>query len=783
MRFIIKVSILLCIILFVSTKMFSQKKMHTISGYVSEKGSRELLIGVNVYIPSLKSGTTTNNYGFYSISLPEGKYKIYYSFVGYDVVEQDVVLDKDIKQDISIKATIELEEVVVSASRTERLSKTSQMSAVKVPIQQIKKIPTLLGEKDVLKTLQLMPGVQSGSEGNSGIYVRGGGPDQNLLILDDAPVYNANHLFGFFSIFNGDALKSVTLTKGGFPARYGGRLSSVLEMNMKDGNKEKFGGEAGIGIISSRLSLEGPILKGKSSFILSGRRTYIDVLAAPLMPKEEKVGYYFYDLNAKVNYDFGRKNKLYLSGYFGRDKFYFLDNSDDSKSEGGLSWGNATGTLRWNHLFSDKIFSNTSFIFSDYTFSIEQSDNYNGVDYELKYSSGIKDIGLKYDMQINWIPEYLMRIGLASTYHIFNPSAVVIKDPSVNKYERNVKKIKTVESGIYLENEIKLWNKLRMNVGGRVSHYYHKKKSYSAFEPRISAGYSFAKNYSVKASYAQMNQYVHLLSSTGINLPLDLWVPSTNLVAPQHSKQYALGVAKDFIDKGFSLSLEGYYKKMDNIIGYAPGSSFLLLEDDFENIDEFTWEKNLIRGKGWSYGMEFLLQRKLGRLSGWVGYTLSWTQHQFDEDNGGKKYYARYDRRHDISVVGVYKLTKGITLSATWVYGTGNAMSLPNSEFQIQNAKGGSRTEFVAKNYGQKNNFRMRPYHRLDFAIQFHKKKKKRERTWEIGFYNAYSRKNPFFYQIKEKEIREGGYTYKTNVLEQISLFPIIPSITYSLKF
>lgn len=775
----------LCALLFFSFEWgYAQQKKqkYTISGYVTEKGSRESLVGVNVYIPALKSGTTSNNYGFYSISLPQGKYQVLYSFVGYEVVTKEIVLSEDVQMDVQIQSGIELEEVVVSAARTERLSKTSQMSEVKIPIGQIKQVPTLLGEKDVLKTLQLMPGVQSGTEGSSGIYVRGGGPDQNLLILDDAPVYNANHLFGFFSIFNGDALKSVSLTKGGFPARYGGRLSSVLEMNMKDGSKEEFGGEAGIGLIASRLIIEAPIVKDKASFIVSGRRTYLDLLMKPAMPKDEKVGYYFYDLNAKVNYDFGRKDKLYLSGYFGRDRFSFESREDGFDSEGGLFWGNATGTLRWNHLFSDKIFSNTSFIFSDYTFSIFQKDRMSNVDYELEYSSGIKDIGLKYDMQWSLSPSYSIRTGFASTFHRFKPSAIVVKDTSVNRVEKKVKTIPVVESGAYVENELKIKERLRMNIGLRFSHYYHEKKSYMALEPRFSAGYSFGNNMSVKASYARMRQYVHLLTSTGINLPLDLWVPSTDLVKPQHSEQYALGVAKDFVEKNFSLSLEGYYKKMDNIVGYAPGSNFMLVDDDFENIDNFSWEENLIRGQGWSYGIEFLLQRKIGRLSGWIGYTLSWTQHQFDEDNRGEKYYARYDRRHDISIVGIYKLTPHITLSGTWVYGTGNAVTLPEAEFSAKNYY---MDRFKAKEYGSKNDFRMRAYHRMDIAIQFHKKKKNRERTWEIGLYNAYSRKNPFFYQITEKQIYDAttGVNRNKNILEQISLFPIIPSITYTLKF
>ncbi len=769
-----------------SINLFAQKK-YTISGYVTEKGSKELLIGANIYFSELKIGTVTNNYGFYTISLPEGNHQIHCSYIGYQPFTQIIDLTTNIRLNIELDGYEQLDEVVVSSERNVISSKSSQMSIIQLPITQVQKIPSLLGEKDVLKALQLMPGVQSGSEGSSGLYVRGGGPDQNLLILDDAPVYNASHLFGFFSIFNGDAIKNVNLTKGGFPARYGGRLSSVLDMSMKDGNKEKFEGEAGIGLISSRLLLEAPIVKGKSSFIVSGRRTYIDLLTKPLMPEESKLGYFFYDLNAKVNYDFGEKNKLFLSGYFGRDKFNFQDKeSNGDIFKGGLHWGNATATLRWNHLFNDKTFSNTSLIFSNYTFSISQEDRYEDFNYELKYDSGIKDLGLKYDMQTNINPQYLVRMGFASTFHRFRPSAVVIKNSSIDQFDRKVEDIKTLESGIYFENEFSIWEKLRFNAGLRYSFYIHKNKTYQALEPRFSVSYTLSNDWSLKASYATMNQYVHLLSSTGVSLPMDLWVPTTDKIKPQHSKQLAIGIAKDLTNKNLHISLEGYYKKMDNIIGYAPGANFLLI-DNLESVSEYAWQESVIRGQGWSYGMELLLQRKIGKLSGWLGYTLSWTQHQFDDDNNGQKFFPRYDRRHDVSLVAIYNLSEKITLSGTWVYGTGNAISLPDATYNVGNTHPNNiLRNYTVHSYGTKNDFRMRAYHRLDLAIQFHKNtKRNRKRTWEIGLYNVYSRRNPFFYQMKEKTTGEflNGNEVKKNVLQQYSIFPIIPSITYNLKF
>lgn len=775
------------LILFLVLGLFSSvvwgQKKYTISGYITEKGSKELLIGANIYIPDLKVGTITNNYGFYTISLPEGEHELYVSYVGYQLFTQKIELSGDMSLNVELEDAQLLEEVVVTGERTPMLSRSSQMSTIQVPIAQVQKIPALLGEKDVLKVLQLLPGVQSGSEGSSGLYVRGGGPDQNLLILDDAPVYNASHLFGFFSIFNGDAIKNVNLTKGGFPARYGGRLSSVLDMSMKDGNKERFAGDIGIGLISSRLTLEAPIVKDKSSFIISGRRTYIDLLTRPLMPENAKLGYFFYDLNMKINYDFGQKDKLYLSGYFGRDKFYFRDKESSGEVfKGGLHWGNATATLRWNHLFTDKIFSNTSLIFSDYLFEIFQEDTHKNNVFEMRYNSGIKDVGLKYDMQINLNPNYLIRTGFATTFHRFRPSAIVIKDPAFNQFERKIQDIKTLESGIYIENELTLQEKLRLNAGLRLSHYLHKKTSYQDLEPRFSVGYTLPNDWSVKASYTSMSQYVHLLSSSGISLPMDLWIPTTDEVKPQKSRQVAFGVAKDIIDRNLSLSVEGYYKKMDNIIGYAPGANFLLLED-FESVSEYAWQESIIRGQGWSYGAELLLQRKVGKLSGWLGYTLSWTQHQFDGDNGGRKFFPRYDRRHDVSLVAIYNLSEKVTFSGTWVYGTGNAISLPVSSYQVDKGDVSEAIDgYTAYNYDEKNSFRMRAYHRLDLAVQFHKNKgKNMKRTWEIGVYNAYSRRNPFFYSIRSEY--SGSSSARKNVLEQYSIFPIIPSVTYNLKF
>lgn len=763
----------------------AQQNNSTLSGYVTEQGSRELLIGVNVYFPEIAKGTTTNRYGFYSITLPKGKYRVAYSFVGYQVEVRDIDLQTNITLDISLRSSLDIEGVEIKASPYERISEGTQMSTLILPVQQVREIPALLGEKDVFKTLQLMPGVQSGSEGSSGLYVRGGGPDQNLIILDDATVYNANHLFGFFSLFNGDALKSIELVKGGFPARYGGRLSSVVDMNMKDGNKEAFHGTAGIGLISSRLLLEGPIVKEKSSFIISGRRTYLDVLSMPFQPDGTRAGYYFYDLNAKVNYDFGPRDKLYLSGYFGRDKFYFSEVFFNSMLKAGFFWENGTGTLRWNHLYNNKLFSNTSLIYSNYRLKIYTEEQYNNSEFELNYQSGIRDLSLKHDLDYSIGPNHLIRAGIMVTFHRFTPSAVVIRDTDINLYDRKIKAIHTVESGLYLEDEAKIGDAFRINGGLRLSIFSHEEKTILRPEPRVSMAYKLMKDLSAKASFAIMNQYVHLLSNTGLGLPTDLWVPSTKNTGPQQSWQVAGGLAKDIPERNIELSLEGYYKKSNDIIGYREGASFLLI-DDPTDAEEFEWEENLTQGQGWSYGIEILIQRKVGKLSGWIGYTLSWTQRQFDDINMGEKFWAKYDRRHDISLVAIYKLKERITFSGTWVYGTGNAITLPLAEYQAipHNPMPGENTMwdywYYVNDYGGKNEFRMAAYHRLDLSVQFHRQGKNSRSTIELGLYNAYNRKNPFFYYIGSAD----SYSYqRAPVLKQVSLFPIIPSISYTIDF
>lgn len=760
----------------------AQSSKITLAGYIKEKGSGENLIGAVVAVPSLKMGVAANAYGFFSISLPSGtdSVELIISMIGYSTIKQRILPDKNQSINFSLPSSTLLKEVQVDADAIKEAQET-RMSSIDLSAEEIRNIPALMGEKDVIKALQLLPGVQKGGEGSAGLYVRGGGPDQNLLILDDAPVYNANHLFGFFSTFNGDAIKNVELVKGGFPARYGGRLSSVVDISMKDGNKEGYHGEVGIGTIASRAVIEGPIQKGKSSFVLSGRRTYIDALIALMLPKELSAGYYFYDLNAKLNFELSAKDRLYFSGYFGKDKFYQSYTKDTTNSKAQLYWGNATGTARWNHRFNDKLFSNLSFITTDYTFGIESEQKYGKQVNSLGYLSQIRDFTLKNDLDWYFSSRHQFKTGLMATSHLFTPQAVALKGSIGNLNINTKNEYYSIETGIYLEDNVKLTDRLAANIGLRLSSFYVQNKFYFRPEPRISARYLLNETLSVKASYAEMNQYLHLLSNSLPGLPTDLWVPATKKVVPEYSRQVAAGITKDYPQKGFTMSLETYYKQMNNIIAYKEGASFLSAEVSNNNeIQLESFEDKVTQGIGRSYGAEFFLKYNKKKLNGWIGYTLSWTKQQFDSINFGKAFYAKYDRRHDISVVVSYQITPRRRLSLTWVYGSGNAITLPEGSISI-NQFDVSANSFgyqpTATLYGERNGFRMRAYHRLDIGLQTTKKKGSRTRITELSIYNAYSRANPYFYYIGQDELSNKP------VLKQISLFPFLPSISYAVKF
>jgi hypothetical protein len=782
-----------------NTAVFAQKKQ-VLNGYIRENGSRESLIGANVWVESLRTGTTSNAYGFYSLQLPAGQHEIRISYVGYETQFLLVDMDSSRQLDVFLEKAYNLQEIIVSDEGVNNVSEQTQMSQMQLNSEQVKNTPTLLGEKDVLKTLQLLPGIQSGSEGQTGLYVRGGGPDQNLILVDEATVYNASHLFGFFSVFNGDAIKNVTLTKGGFPARYGGRLSSVVDITMKDGDQSEYKGELGVGLISARGTVEGPIIKDKASFIISARRTYYDLLLAPFLSVatlgEVSSGYYFYDFNAKINYQINRKNRLYLSTYTGKDRFFTRYDDSDALFETDFYWGNLTATLRWNHQYSDKVFFNSSLIFSDFTLSSGTEFGDDVEFFSLRYQSAVRDIGAKFDADLLLSNKHRLRSGAQLTSHVFTPSALVLRNTIVP--EANADRIlqdPSIEAAAYLEDNFKATEKIDLILGLRFSYFNAQQKHYFRPEPRLSTRYQLDSLKSVKLSYSAMNQYLHLLSNTGIGLPTDLWVPATERVGPQRAQQIALGFAQNWPEYGLSLEVEGYYKNSRNVLSYLPGASFLfdgllLFEGDESGpTRNFDWEDQVTSGQSNAYGIEFFLQKPQGRFNGWLGYTLSRTTLQFEEINFGNPFPARYDRRHDLSINTFYHLrepagkSNGIKLSAVFVFGTGNAITVPKGEFNINPyfAPGVSNAPFMYGpgatfiEYGQINDYRMANYHRLDIGIQFTKEKSFGERTLDISIYNVYNRMNPWIIMTQ--------YENNRNIFVQYSLFGILPTITYSLKF
>jgi hypothetical protein len=764
----------------------AQSQEFTLSGYIYEKGSKETIPGVVIGDLKTKRFTSSNTYGFFSLKLKSNdSLTIIINSIGYKLTKQTIYLGKDDFLEVFIEPDLKtLSEVVVYDEKVPEEAQKTRVSTIDIPIEQIKNIPMLLGEKDVLKTLQLLPGVQKGSEGSTGFYVRGGAQDQNLILLDEAPVYNANHLFGFFSIFNGDALKSVEFIKGGFPSRYGGRLSSVLNMQMKEGDKQAYKAELGLGLISSRATIEGPILKNKASFLISGRRTYIDAIAKPFLYASKSIeiipAYFFYDLNAKLNYELNAKHRFYLSGYFGNDKFSaFTKNDATNQFKAGLQWGNATATARWNYLINPKLFVNTSAYFTNYLFNIYQETTTQQSKFRLDYVSNVRDFALKSDFDYYPNAKHHLKFGGISTLHRFKPSAIVIKFSDNPNITNKGKVTRSIESGLYIEDDYKVLDNFAINYGTRLSHYTVNGESFFNPEARFIGRYLIQSDLSVKGSFSYMTQYLHLLSNTGIGLPTDLWLPATKLAPPQKSWQTAAGIFKDFKKYGITTSIELYYKEMDNIIAYKDAASFLDIDLDFGSTQNstVTWENLIESGKGWSYGSEFFVQKKYGRYTGWIGYTLSYTKNKFPTINLGEAFFAKYDRRHDIGIVNTFKVNDGITLSAVWVYGTGNRFTLGLSRYPYLNLLGSNNSPFFNGEITEsspRNKYKAEAYHRMDIGIQFHKQKGYGERTFEFSFYNAYNRQNPFFYIINEDKSEK--------YLTRVALFPIIPSFSWTLK-
>ncbi len=772
-------------------QLWAQK--YTISGFVTDAMSGEKLISARVFDPDRKVGAITNNYGFYSITTEGGMVAVNCSYVGFKPFNTAFELTGDTTINIDLSSDgVEMETVEINDKKD--IAENTQMSTIDVPIEIIKKIPALMGEVDVIKALQLLPGVQSGNEGSSGFYVRGGGPDQNLILLDGVPIYSISHLFGFFSVFPADAISNVSLIKGGFPARYGGRLSSVIDISLKDGNMKKWHGEGSVGIIASKLTVEGPIWKDKTSVMISARRTYLDILAQPLILAASKghtnAGYYFYDAVGKINHKFNDQNRLYFSFYGGNDQAYLRDkqnyeyqgDSYESKTSFKLGWGNKIAALRWNHLFSDKLFANFAATYSTFRFKvgIDQSDaqTANGQTttnrFALGYDSGIRDWNARFDFDWYAKPSHFVRFGGYGINHKYTPgvSNFIIEGPGYSLDTiLGSKSITANEMGLYIEDDFKLGSRQKLNLGLHGSAFLVEGKLYKSLQPRVSYRLMIDENWAAKASFTTMYQYVHLLTNTNVGLPTDLWVPSTKSIKPQSAIQGAAGIARSFKDQGLEFSIEGYYKYMTGLVEYKEGASFIPERND--------WQEKIVQGNGWAYGAEFFLQKKFGKTTGWVGYTLSWNKRQFTQLNNGEIYPYKYDRRNDASFVLTHEFSKKVDVGLVWVFGTGNALTLPISSYQgtilsQNNPYGYSNT---VDQVGTRNGYRMHPYHRLDLSVNLNKEHKRWTRTWSFSVYNAYSRSNPYFLFF------DYDPRTSTRVLKQVSLFPIIPSVAYRFKF
>jgi hypothetical protein len=751
---------------------------YTVNGTIRDKATGEVLIGATARLQEVsRSGMISNSYGFYSVSAAPGNYHLIISFAGYEPDTLAVSLTSDLFLPVELSpAGAQLQEVVVSAGKKNDNVTKPLMGVQKLSTIEIQNIPVLFGEKDVLKTIQLLPGIQSAGDGNSGFYVRGGGADQNLILLDEATVYNPSHLLGFFSTFNSDAIKDITVYKGGMPAEYGGRLASVVDIKMNDGNDKDYHGGGGIGLISSRLNAEGPIVKDKGSFSVSARRTYADVFLK--LSNDSNVNsnsLYFYDLNIKANYKIDEKNRVYLSGYFGRDNLSF-------GSSFGIDYGNATGTARWNHIFNSRLFSNTSFVYSNYSYKIR----INATNNNINITSNIRDLALKEDMQYYVDAENKVNFGLSVIRHAISPGIISASNSSSYASLKLQDKY-SLENAVYISHEWSPVEKLRFNYGIRFSafsvlgpgdfftydtagntistaHYGSAKfvKTYMNPEPRFSTSYQLTDASSLKLSYTRNTQVLHLLSNSTSANPTDLWIPSSNNVKQEIADQVSAGYYRNFQDNRYEFSSEVYYKKMQNQIDYKNGAQLIANE----NV-----ESQLQFGEGRAYGWEIFFKRRVGRLTGWISYTLSRTEIKIDRVNQGNWYPAKQDRTHDIALVGIYQANKKWTLSATWIYYTGNAVTFPSGKYQVN-----GQTAFY---YTERNGYRMPAYHRLDVAATLQAKKThKFESSWTFSIYNLYGRENPYSIVFQN----DPADLSKTQAL-QYALFRFIPSVTYNFKF
>ncbi len=750
---------------------------HTISGTIKDQKTGETLIGASILLlENQGAGVLSNSYGFYSISAPENNYTLIASFSGYRDDTLKISLSKDIMLSIELSpAGTQLQEVIVTTRRNDNITRTLP-GVQKLSIEEIKNVPVLFGEKDILKTIQLLPGIKSGGDGSAGFFVRGGASDQNLILLDEATVYNASHLLGFFSTFNSDAIKDVTIYKGDMPAQYGGRLSSLLDIKMNDGNNKDYKVSGGIGLIASRLNVEGPIVKNKGSFMISARRTYADVFLK--LSKDSNINrsiLYFYDINAKANYQFGEKDKVYLSAYFGKDNLGF-------SNQFGIKWGNTTATFRWNHIFNSKLFSNTSLIYSNYNYNIIINQTTNN----LTVASNIKDLTLKEDLQYYASSKNRINIGFDLTHHTFIPG--IFQTSQTSSYNSIMLQDKySLDGAVYVSDEWSMSGRLKFNTGLRLSSFnvigpgnfytYDNNgkvidtatyssgkivKSFLNLQPRFAATYQLNSISSAKLSYSRNVQNLHLLSNSTGGSPTDLWIPSSNNVKPEIADQVSAGYYRNIKNNKYEFSAEIYYKFLQNQIDYKNGAVLVANE---------TVESQLVYGKGRAYGLELYAKKKFGILTGWISYTLSRTERQIDGVNNNSWYPATQDQTHNIAVVAVYKVSKKWTLASDFVYNTGNAVTWPSGKYNVN----GNTVLY----YTERNSYRMPAYHRLDLSATLQgKKTDKFDGSWTFSVYNVYGRENPYFIQFKD----DPNNPQRTQAV-QYSLFRWVPSITYNFKF
>lgn len=778
----------------------------TISGYVTDGTSSETLIGANILESRQQQGTTTNPYGFYSITLPAGETELSFSYLGYTTRQYRLELSKDTLINVLMQDNNQLEEVVIVSDKAEAGITATQMGAQEIPIAQIKNTPSILGEADVMKTIQLMPGVQAGVEGSAGLYVRGGGPDQNLILLDGVPVYNVDHLFGFFSVFTPEAVKKVTLFKSSFPARFGGRLSSVVDVRSNDGDMKKYHGTLSVGLLSSKIQLEGPIIRDKTSFNISARRSYIDLIAKPFMPKDDKISYYFYDINAKINHKFSDRSRLFLNFYNGKDSYYFKTTDSSSsmyKDKMSLNWGNTIATARWNYIFNQKLFSNTTVAYNKYRMDANSTvytktnliESISESNYHSNYHSGICDWSYLIDFDYNPTPAHHIKFGAGYLHHDFRPevatSKIQEKEDGITKQDTlynsiSNSTIQAHEVSAYIEDNFDIGSRLRMNVGLHLSMFRVQKRNYFSAQPRVSARYQLTRHTALKASYTKMSQYIHLLSSTPISMPTDLWVPVTSKIKPMQAHQYSLGSYYTGLT-GWEFSVEGYYKQMRNVLEYKEGVSFLGSSSG--------WENKVEMGKGRSMGIEFMAQKTTGKTTGWIAYTLAKSDRKFAVGgiNNGERFPYKYDRRHNLSLVVNHKFSNRIDIGASWIFSTGGTATIAEEVTAIIRP---GEDAIQQKDYIEKrNNYRLPASHRLNIGVNFNKKTKHGVRTWNISLYNAYNAMNPTMIYSNNSggyasyiKNQEDGKVYLQYIpakrkITKLTLLPCVPSVTYTYKF